>query len=203
MSEITIRRMTLDDVREGARLQPLAFPPPFREDLLWTEDHLRVHIDKFPEGQFVATLGDVIVGTSSSCLISETTWQAHNPWEETVGSAFIDNHRPNGSTLYGVDITVHPSYRKRGIGRRFYDVRFDLVRRLGLSRYGTGCRIPDFAKHGTATPEEYAHLVVEGRTSDRTLTPLLRYGLNFVMVVRDYMDDAESGNAAALLEWQP
>ncbi len=50
---------------------------------------------------------------------------------------------------------------------------------------------------------QYARVVVEGKATDRTLTPLLRYGLGFVEVIENYMDDEESGNAAALLEWRP
>jgi ribosomal protein S18 acetylase RimI-like enzyme len=207
MSEFVIRRMTLDDVEAGAALQAAAFPPPFPEELLWSVDHLRTHVEKFPEGQFVAEAEGRVVGTCSSCLLTEENWQAHRPWEETVGSFFIHEHDPKGSTLYGLDITVHPNFRKLGIGRSFYQHRFDLVRALGITRYGTGCRLPDFQayaeKYENFTPEEYAMCVVNGETTDRTLTPLLKMGLSFVMVVRDYMDDPESGNAAALLEWLP
>ena len=38
---------------------------------------------------------------------------------------------------------------------------------------------------------------------DRVLTPLLRYNLTFIETHESYMEDEESGNAAALLEWTP
>jgi GNAT superfamily N-acetyltransferase len=110
----------------------------------------------------------------------------------------------NGSTLYGLDITVHPDYRRQGIGRAFYDQRFDVVRRgAKLVRFGTGCRLPDFRSSGLACPADYAERVAGGMLTDRTLTPLLRYGLTYVGVIDNYMVDEESGDAAALLEWIP
>jgi hypothetical protein len=50
---------------------------------------------------------------------------------------------------------------------------------------------------------EYAFAVVQGTVTDQTLTPLLRYGLALVDVIEEYMEDMESGHAAALLEWRP
>jgi hypothetical protein len=53
------------------------------------------------------------------------------------------------------------------------------------------------------TLDEYAKQVDSEQTTDRTMTPLLRYGLKFLGVIRDYMPDEESANAGALLEWTP
>ena len=41
------------------------------------------------------------------------------------------------------------------------------------------------------------------RQINRTHRALLRYGLTFLGVIHDYMEDEESANAAALLEWKP
>jgi hypothetical protein len=88
-----------------------------------------------------------------------------------------------------------------------YEARFSLVRRSGLARYGTACRLPDFQTYSSANPrasiEDYVREVIAGETHDRTLTPLIRYGLSFVCVIHNYMEDIESGNAAALLTWTP
>jgi hypothetical protein len=46
-------------------------------------------------------------------------------------------------------------------------------------------------------------MVVTRELTDRTLTPLLSYGLTFLGVIENYMEDVESGDAAALLEWLP
>jgi GNAT superfamily N-acetyltransferase len=202
-----VRPMRQEDVPAVVALQKVAFPPPFSEDLLWDPDHLVRHVELFPEGQFVGELESQVVASCSNCIVSEAKWQAHGSWTDTVGGPFIENHDPNGSTLYGLDVSVHPDVRRAGIGRAFYNARFDLVRSRGLRRYGTACRIPDYRPYLEGHPgtdaEEYVSAVLRGVTTDRTLTPLLRYGIRSLGVIEDYMEDAESRNAAALLEWIP
>lgn len=195
--------MVAADVLGAVALQRLAFPPPFSEDLHWDPEHLLQHVELFPDGQFVADQEGVIVGSCSNTIISEEKWQAHGGWGATVGGPMLRGFRRDGTTLYGLDIAVHPAYRRQGVGRGFYQARFDLVKRLGLTRYGTACRMPDFANHPGFTIREYAQRVHGGEIQDRTLTPLLRYGLAFIDVIENYMEDRESGNAAALLEWRP
>jgi ribosomal protein S18 acetylase RimI-like enzyme len=196
--------MEAEDIEQAADLQSLAFPPPFPQDLLWQAGHLLEHLRLFPEGQFVAEVDGEIVGSCSNTLISEEKWHAHGNWTETVGGPLLEAFVPQGSTMYGLDITVHPDYRRMGIGREFYDTRLALCDRLSLARYGTACRMPDMRhyrnKHSGASALQYAKAVVAGDVTDRTLTPLLRYGLTFLDVIENYMEDAESGNAAALLE---
>ena len=202
-----IRPMTPDDVSGAVALQALAFPPPFSEDLHWDPEHLLRHIELFPEGQLVAEAPSGIIGSCSNALISESKWQAHGSWGATVGGPNLRFHDPQGTTLYGLDITVHPDFRRMGVGRAFYQARFRYVSERSLTRYGTGCRLPDYRNAAQSdrmlTPAVYAAKVQLGEFADRTLTPLLRYGLKLIAVIDDYMEDEESGNAAALLEWTP
>lgn len=188
-------------------LQRACFPEPFPEELLWNRDHLTRHIELFPEGQLVALVGNAVVASASATRISEDNWQSHGSWEETVGGPFLETYDPTGSTLYGLDISVHPDSRGLGIGRQLYKRRFQLVRDLGLTRYGTACRMPDFQTYAQEHPgtsvDQYAELVVRKQATDRTLSPLLHYGLTYLGVIQGYMEDRESDNAAALLEWRP
>lgn len=206
-SSFEVRPMREEDVEPAVALQRDCFPPPFPEDLLWRPEHLARHRALFPEGQFVAVMSPGgVVGSASSLVLSESRWNRHAAWEETVGGFDFDHHDPTGTTLYGADISVHPEFRGRGIGRALYRARFDLVARHGLTRFGTACRMPDYAAWAARTAgdvHEYARLVASGSLVDRTMTPLLRYGLSLVGVVEDHMDDVESGNAAAILEWSP
>ena len=199
--------MRQDHLDGVVTLQRDCFPIPFPEELLWNRSHLERHLEIFPEGQFVATQGDHVIASASCTRISEENWTAHSSWAATVGGPYLDNFDPTGSTLYGLDISVHPDYRGQGLGRLLYQARFKLAVSLGMTRYGTACRLPDYQSFSQrqpgATVEEYADHVVKGTLQDRTLTPLLRYGLTFLGVIREYMDDDESGNAGALLEWKP
>lgn len=188
-------------------LQRACFPPPFPEGLLWTEAHLRSHLDRFAVGQFVAHAEGFLVGSASALVITEGAWQAHMDWESTTGGHMLAAHDPSGTTLYGADISVHPEWRGRGVGRALYAARFGLLRTLGLARYGTACRLPGLAAWAAANPrrpwEDYVEEVRAGRVVDRTLTPLLRYGLAATALIREHMDDQESLGCAAALEWVP
>lgn len=194
--------MAPNDIPGAVGLQKACFPDPFPEDLLWSAEHLVRHIGVFPDGQFVAEREGVIVASASSTLISEVGYQAHGSWDSTVGGPFLKTFDPNGTTLYGLDISVHPGFRGKGLARELYDQRFDLVRRLGLVRYATGCRLPDFGRSGLDL-DTYLGEVRAGVRTDRTLTPLLRMGLTLIGGANDYMEDEESSNCAALLEWLP
>lgn len=201
-----VRQAQVGDVSGIVSLQAACFPPPFPTELLWKPGQINRHFEVFPEGQFVAVSKGQIVGSASSLVISEGTWQAHGTWEETTGGFEFDNHEPGGTTLYGADISVHPDFRGQGIARALYQARFDLVRRLQLRRFGTACRIPDYrawAMESRADPEQYCEDVATGLETDRTLTPLLRMGLTYIGVVYGHMEDEESGDAAAILEWTP
>lgn len=150
-----------------------------------------------------------VVASSTSVLISEERYQAHLPWEETVGGHFLEGHDPAGTTLYGVDISVHPDHRGKGLARQVYEARFAYVRENRLARFATACRLPGLAGwlHGRRASknllEQYLGLVNSGELSDRTLTPLLKLSTTLVGGAMDYMDDEESCNCAALLEWSP
>lgn len=183
-------------------LQRLAFPPPFDEGLLWKKEHLATHLEKFPAGQWVAVSANEVVGSCSNTLISQDHFGKHLSWDETVGGYFLDTFDPNGEVMYGLDISVHPDYRRIGMGKAFYGRRKMLATTLCRS-YATACRIPDFLSSGCSDVRTYCEEVKEGMRVDRTLSPLLRYDLNLTDVLTNYMDDAESGNAAALLEWRP
>lgn len=198
--------MRAEHLEGVAALQPLAFPPPFPSYMHWDPEDLAYHIAIFPEGQFVALHEGEVVGSCSNTRTTVHHWEARSSWMETVGGPRLENFDPSGQILYGLDISVHPAFRRLGIARAFYAARFDWVRANGALAYGTICRIPDYAdweltNHGT--PEEFADAVVAGEATDRTLTPLLRFDLQYKGVFRDYMEDSESHNAGAILEWRP
>lgn len=204
--QVVVERLQPKHVKGAVELQRACFPEPFPAEALWSDRHLMEHLRKFPEGQFVVVDSGRVVATASNLVITEDNWQRHSPWVETTGDFDFHHHDASGSTLFGADISVHPDYRGRGIARALYSARYKLVGSLGLRRYGTACRIPGWlawAKSHGGGQLEYCHAVIQSDVVDRTLTPLLRMGLVFVAVTMNHMDDPESGDAAAVLEWVP
>lgn len=198
--------MQRDHVPGVVALQASCFPPPFPADLLWTSSHLQRHLELFAEGQFVALAGNQVIGSASALRIGESAWQRHADWETTTGGHFFTSHDPQGGTLYAADISVHPDERGLGVGRALYSARFELVRRLKMDRVGTACRISGFRNWNLRTGQsvsQYAEAVQLNEVQDRTLTPLLKYGMMAIGVIENYMEDEESAGAAALLEWRP
>jgi GNAT superfamily N-acetyltransferase len=199
-----IRLAQIEDIAGVVALQQKAFPPPFDPELHWDPEHIEAHIRVFPLGQWVAVSHDgTVIGSCSNTLISEERWNLHAPWYRTVGGPSLEGIELNGNTLYGLDISVDPDFRRQGVGRSFYEARFEYVRNNQLTRYGTACRIPGFVECEETSAENYVQNVVTAEMTDRTLTPLLRYGLTCLGVIENYMPDPESLNHAALLEWKP
>lgn len=202
----TVRPMTPEDIDGVVALQAACFPPPFSPDLHWKPRHIAAHLRVFPEGQLVAVSGAKVIASATNARVSEERWDAHGSWMATIGGPMLEGHDPEGQVLVGLDIAVHPEWRGKGVARALYEARFQYVRDHGLRRYGTACRLPGFeAWHlgHKGKVEEYAEQVSKEEASDRTMTPLLKCGLSYKGVIKEYMEDIESGNAAAILEWQP
>ncbi len=188
------------DIDAVVSLQRACFPPPFPAELLWQAKHLDSHLKHFAEGQFIAEVDGQIVASATNILVTDEDWEAHLTWQSVTGGLHLDKHDAEGKTLYGIDISVHPDFRGRGIARRLYQARFDLVATRKLTRYGTVCRIPDFDDSPFQDPLQYVQAVLNHQIEDRTLTPLVKIGLQFQGLIPDYLDDPESGNFGAILE---
>ncbi len=205
MPEIEIRRMTPDDFDEVVALQRACFPEPFPADSLWQASHLANHVRQFPDGQSVAidSQNGAVIGSVTNMRQTLGNWESHLDWESATGGLELPNHAPDGEVLYGIDISIHPDYRRQGVGRKLYEKRYELVKELGLIKYGTVCRIPDFASWAAERgrlPNAYVQEVRTGQTTDRTLTPLLALGLSYQGFIARYMEDEESGHFGVILE---
>jgi len=199
---LEVRLANPSDIASIVALQRDCFPHPFPTDLLWKPEHIEGHLQRFREGQFVAAVGGAVVASCTNILVSRQTWDAHLDWRSVTGGLSLKGHNPLGTIIYGIDISVHPSFRGQGIARKLYQARYDLALKNNWD-YATVCRLPGFSKSGISTPAEYACEVVSGKISDSTLTPLVKLGLTYLGIISGYMDDPESHNAGAILKWIP
>jgi len=172
----------------------------------WTEAQLASHLRVFPDGQFVVEEIDTgrLVGMAASLVVRWDDYDFHAGWREWTAGGFFTNHDPEGGrTLYGAEVMVDPAYQRRGIGKRLYKARRDLVRRLGLRRIRAGARLRGYHRHAARlTPEQYVERVVAGELRDPTLSFQLREGFRVLAVVPSYLaNDPESLGYAVVIEW--
>jgi GNAT superfamily N-acetyltransferase len=169
----------------------------------WTREQFTAQIKTFPEGQIcIEDKGRVVAAAIAVIVDYDKYGDKHTYWEIT-GNGFFTTHDPEGDTLYGVDIFVHPEYRDMRLGRRLYDARKALCERLNLRRIVAGGRIPGYAKLAAKmSPTEYIELVKRKEIRDPILSFQLANDFHVRRLITGYMpEDLESGAYATLIEW--
>ncbi|MCM3088778.1 carbon-nitrogen hydrolase family protein [Bhargavaea ginsengi] len=196
---MVIREMTHDDIEAILRMQDECFPGMDP----WERAHLESHLNIFPEGQFVAELDGEIIGSCSSLIINFDEYDDRHTWDDVTDEGYITNHNPEGYNLYGIEVMVHPDYRRMRVGQRLYEARKDLARALNLKSIVIGGRIPNYYKHEKEmTPREYVDAVSRHKIYDPVLSFQLLNDFTLMRVNPDYLpDDLASRKYATLMEW--
>ena len=198
-----IREYGRADFEDLIEIQRECFPPPFPSELWWNEEQLNNHVAIFPDGAHCIEVGGVIAGSITGLRVNWSPGDVDHSWAEITDSGYIRNHETNGNTLYLVDISVRPRFRKLGLGKLLMFSMYDVVVQLGLARLLGGARMPRYHTFAASmTPEKYLDNVLAGEIQDPIVTFLLRCGRVPVRITRDYLDDAESNNCATLMEWR-
>lgn len=202
MSNIVIRNVEPDDVPKIVDLQKSSFADMAAYGMTWPSSFLYNHIQIFSEGQFCAEHSGRIVGSSSSLIVTLKSEYANHTWQEITGNGLFTNHNPEGDSLYGADISVHPDYRFKGIATMLYNARKDLVKRMNLRRIIAGGRLYNYYKYSQEmSAEVYAEKVVKGELIDPVLSLQLKNGFRLIKVLSNYLYDKRSLNYASFIEW--
>jgi predicted amidohydrolase/ribosomal protein S18 acetylase RimI-like enzyme len=162
-------------------------------------------INNWPDGHFVAILDDEVIGYCATIRLDEKKCLAPHTWREITGNGFGTTHDPKGDFLYGYEIVVDPSVRRYRIGRRLYDARKALARKLNLKGIIFAGRLPLLAKKikQVLTPENYIEMVKAKKIRDPVLSFQLRNGFEVIGGLPNYIpQDKESLGYAALLIWK-
>jgi len=172
--------------------------PYTKEEL---EDHRRV----FPQGQFVAveTNTHAVAGVHFTLRLRMTDFHLDDSWEVlTAEGSFLD-HNPDGPTLYGADIMVHPAHQHHGLAHALTDQARRLVEEQRLWRMVGAGRLPGYGKHAaTMTIEQYVDAVVCSRIFDPVLSIHLKDGWSAVKPIYGYLPhDEESARWAVVIQW--
>ncbi|MGO4887535.1 GNAT family N-acetyltransferase [Anaerobacillus sp. MEB173] len=196
---IELRQIEREDFQEIIELQRLCFP--YMEP--WKLEHLESHIDHFPEGQFCVEYDGKIIGSCSSLIINFDEYDDQHTWDEITDNGYITNHDPEGYNLYGMEVMVHPKYRRMKIGHRLYEARKQLARELNLKSIIIGGRIPNYYQYQKEmNPRQYVEEVTKHNIYDPVLTFQIMNGFTLKRVNKNYLpDDAASMQFATLMEW--
>ncbi|MDE2777853.1 MAG: GNAT family N-acetyltransferase [Chloroflexota bacterium] len=199
---IRIETMKPRFARSLEQLQRDCFPTLGAGELM-REEHFLNHCRLFPEGNFVALHRDRVIGLGSGFLIDFDFEHAQHRFQEIIDGGFYRNHDPEGDWYYGGDISVHPDFRRRGVGSLLYEARKGIVKKLNRRGIVAGGLIPGFAAYKeTMSPDDYVERVASGALHDNTLSFQLGHGFEVRGLLEDYIDDEASDNWATLIVWE-
>lgn len=200
---VVIRNYTKKDFDELIQIQSECFPPPFPTELWWNKEQLENHAELFPEGALCIEVNGQLAGSLTGLIVDFNPSHPSHTWEEITDNGYIRNHNPAGNTLYIVDISVRPKFRKLGLGKLMMQAMYQVVVELGLDRLLGGGRMPGYHKAAQEmTAEEYLQKLIAGVKKDPVITFLLGCGRTPLTVVENYLEDEESHHYGVLMEWK-
>lgn len=183
-------------------LQRIVFPTLAEEELILEKHYLR-HLELFPEGQFVITYHEQVVGATTTMRANFDFEHYHHTFNETIAGGWLTNHNPAGVWLYGLDISVHPEFRRRGLATVLYDARKQLADRLGLKGQITVGMMNGYGQvAGSISGEDYYAELVTGRRIDPTVSTQIKVGFKPVGLIPEYLNDPSCGNFGVMLVWE-
>lgn len=198
-SEVVLRPMRIEDYGAIVEMQRACFPGM----QTWAQEQIESQLRVFPEGQFVIDYDGEIVASCSTLIVDSEIHEDWHDWKKLADNGYIRNHDPEGDTIYGIEIMVHPEYRAMKLARRLYDARKQLCHDRNVQRIVIGGRIAGYGKHADQmSAREYVQQVMDRNLFDPVLTVQLANGFVLKRLIPDYFpgDDASRG-WATYLEW--
>ena len=197
---MVIRHMQPEDADELEALQKTVFPTLDEDELILAVHYLR-HLELFPEGQFVITDKDKVIGMTTTMRSNFDFNHYQHTFKETIAGGWLTNHNPTGDWLYGLDVGVHPNYRGQGLARILYRARHQVARKLGLRGQVTVGMMNGYgAVADQITGEEYYQELLAGKRTDPTITPQMKVGFEPIALIPDYLNDLTCGNYGVLIK---
>ena len=197
--EVLLRPMRIGDFDALVDMQQKCFPGMKP----WMRDQIESQLQIFSEGQVVIEIDGRLAASSSSLIVQfsdELHWYS---WKDISDNGYITTHDPDGDTLYGIEIMVHPDFRGMKLARRLYDERKRLSVKLNLLRSIIAGRLPGYGEHSDKmSVQAYVRKVVHKELVDPVLTPQLANDFVLQEIIPDYFPaDSDSRGYATFLEW--
>ncbi|MBM3808952.1 MAG: 4-aminobutyrate--2-oxoglutarate transaminase [Acidimicrobiia bacterium] len=180
-------------------LQCVVFPTLADEQRFKARHYLR-HLELFAEGQLVVLDGDRVVAATATIRLTFDFAHVTHTFSEIIQGGWLTSHEPEGPWLYGADLGVHPSYRRRGLAQALYAARQQLVWRLGLRGQVTAGMLSGYgAVRHRMSAEQYYEELCAGRLTDPTLSMQRSIGFEFRGLLKDYLNDPVCDNYSVLI----
>jgi GNAT superfamily N-acetyltransferase len=171
----------------------------------YTAEELEDHRKVFPQGQFIAIeeTRNAVAGVHFTLRLRLMDFHIDDSWDIlTAGGSFLD-HNPQGTTLYGADIMVHPGHQHHGIAHVLTDQARFLVQEEKLWRLVGASRLPGFCQHcSTMVIEDYVAAVLNGKLFDPVLSIHIKDGWTAIRPIQGYLQhDPDSAGWAEVIQW--
>lgn len=196
-----IRHLAPSDYEAIVEICKLVYPTEKPYTLEELEDHRQV----FPKGQFVAidASRDEVSGVHFTLRLRMMDFHIDDPWDVlTSGGSFLD-HNPEGPTLYGADIMVHPVHQHHGLAHALTDQARFLVQEESLWRMVGASRLPGYGKYSSdMSVEQYVTAVMDKKLFDPVLSIHIKDGWAVVRPIHGYLQhDEDSVGWAVVIQW--
>lgn len=202
MSNYVITTLKPEHFEQLEQLQQAAYPTLGAHELMRAE-HFASQYAVFAEGQIVVLDSERVIGQGSGFFLDFDFDHPAHTFAGICDNFYFRTHDPDGVYYYGADISVHPDYRGRGIGKLIYQARKDLLRRHNRRGIVAGGLIPGFVHYKAEMGvQEYVDRVVSGALSDPTLSFQLKQGFVVCGLIENYIEDRSSDNWATLIFWE-
>jgi predicted amidohydrolase/ribosomal protein S18 acetylase RimI-like enzyme len=199
--KLIVRNAEAEDVAGIIALVARAYPTM----IPYSRGMVRGQISAFPDGVWVATYDDEVVGYCATIRLPEAQSLGQHTWVEATGGGFGSTHDDEGEYLYGYEICVDPEMRRYRIGQRFYRERRRLAEVLNLKGIVIAGRLPGYERRRKDFPDAAAYVdaAVKRKVRDPVLSFQMRNGFEPIGVLKDYLpSDRESLGFAAHLVWR-
>ncbi len=198
--DLFVRHMQSKDVQQLEELQKIVFPTLADDELIKAKHYLK-HLEIFPEGQFVITDKEKVIGMTTTMRSAFDFSDSHHTFKETIAGGWMTNHNPHGDWIYGLDIGVHPAYRGLGLARILYRARHDIARQLKLKGQLTVGMMSGFgAVKNEMSGEKYYEELVARKRFDPTVSTQMKIGFEPIALIADYLNDPVCGNYGVLIK---
>lgn len=181
-------------------LQKIVFPTLSADEHIKAVHYLR-HLEVFPEGQFVITDNEHVIGMTTTMRTNFDFANYDHTFAETIAGGWLSNHNPNGDWLYGLDMGILPQYRGMGLARMLYRARHEMAKTLGLKGQLT---VGMMSGYGTVSHqisgETYYQELIAGKRKDPTLTKQMKIGFEPIALMREHLNDPVCGNFGVLIK---